>query len=109
MRRRRPGGCRRRGSRFPKGGRTVSDTAALIPPVATEVLGQRDATVQADDAVYRRGRRHFTLAALVALGGVAPPSLWVLWASGRIRRIPSGVPRPTISTTSKLVPCFMAS
>src|ERR1700733_6596094 len=79
MRRRRPGGCRRRGSRFPKGGRTVSDTATLIPPVATEVLGQRDATVQADDAVYRRGRPYFPLALLVAMGVMAVPYLWVLW------------------------------
>ena len=57
----------------------MSDTATLIPPVATEVLGQRDATVQADDAVYRRGRRYFTIAVLVAMGVMAVPYLWVLW------------------------------
>ena len=60
-------------------GVAVSDTAILDPQADRDVGGPKDTSPAADDAVFRMGRRYFTVAVLVAIGVMAIPFIWVLW------------------------------
>jgi hypothetical protein len=57
----------------------MSDTATLTRTADAEVPGGRPAAVSAEDALYRRGRRSFTIAVLIGTGIMVLPYLWVLW------------------------------
>jgi hypothetical protein len=57
----------------------VSDTSTLIPAAAAAATRESEATAGVDDAVYRIGRRRFTIAVLIGIGVMAIPFLWTLW------------------------------
>jgi hypothetical protein len=58
---------------------TVADTATLTPTARAEMPGGRDSTLLTEEALYRRGRRYFTIAVVAGIGVMAAPYLWVLW------------------------------
>ena len=59
----------------------VSDTVTFVPEAKTQAEHRRNPNAMpgADDAVFRAGRRYFTIAVLIGIGVMAIPFLWVLW------------------------------
>ena len=57
----------------------LSDTATLKPEAAAAATREPEAMPGADDALYRTGRRYFTIAVLIGIGVMAIPFLWVLY------------------------------
>lgn len=58
---------------------TTSDAATLTRTPQAETASGRQTILLTEDAVYRRGRRYFTIAVLIGTGVMAAPYLWVLW------------------------------
>jgi len=56
----------------------LPDTATLKPEAAAAATREPEAMPGADDALYRTGRRYFTMAVLIGIGVMAIPFLWVL-------------------------------
>jgi hypothetical protein len=56
----------------------VSDTVTLAPEAEPEVA-VASTTVPSDDAVFRLGRRNFTIAVLIGIAATGMILLWVLW------------------------------